>query len=339
MPKIGTGTGTGAGKLLLFGEHSAVYGYPAIGMGLPWNTQVGLKPIEGDQWKLPELLPEDSKNLQNLIKYFIGHFPFLKKYGAMEITIDSDIPIGMGFGSSAALCVAFAKSVTIVIADKFLPHFLVKEIGRSFDFLWEIANRAERLFHGKPSGIDTGLSLSGEIQSFSFHGDELPKQKIVKSGEFYLVIGGLPRQSNTKELVANISFFYKNGDPEVLRNLKELGQIAEEAIKLFNGSNKNISDQFGLLADKAQYNLSSLGLTTPELDKILDAAKLEGSAGGKLSGAGGGGAFYLTAPDLEVAKAISERVNSVMTGFQMENAFPVSVVKFDGKKSVVLKTA
>jgi len=334
MPKVGIG----AGKLLLFGEHSAVYGYPALGMGLPWNTQVGLKPIEGDEWKLPELLPEDTKNLQNLIKYFLTHFPFLKKHGAMEITIDSDIPIGMGFGSSAALCVAFAKSVTTVIADKFLPHFLVKEIGRSFDFLWQVANRAERLFHGKPSGIDTGLALSGEIQSFSFHGDELPKQKIVKSGEFYLVIGGLPRQSNTKELVANIASFYKNGDLRVQQDLQELGEIAEEAIKLFSGSNQNISDEFGLLADKAQYNLSSLGLTTRELDKILEEAKLEGSAGGKLSGAGGGGAFYLTALNLDSAKAIAQRVNSVMDSFDMDNVFPVSVVKFDGKKSVVLKT-
>ncbi|MFW6312973.1 MAG: hypothetical protein ACOC2N_03730, partial [Spirochaetota bacterium] len=48
----------------------------------------------------------------------------------------------------------------------------------------------------------------------------------------------------------------------------------------------------GRLADEAHTILASLGLSTDELDRALDSLRNAGATGAKLSGAGGGGAFF-----------------------------------------------
>ena len=40
------GVGRGFAKLLLFGEHVAVYGYPAAGVSLPFFTEVLATPVD-----------------------------------------------------------------------------------------------------------------------------------------------------------------------------------------------------------------------------------------------------------------------------------------------------
>ena len=43
--------------------------------------------------------------------------------------------------------------------------------------------------------------------------------------------------------------------------------------------------------------LSGLGVSTPELDALVHAARAAGALGAKLTGAGGGGAVIALAPD------------------------------------------
>ena len=60
--------------------------------------------------------------------------------------------------------------------------------------------------------------------------------------------------------------------------------------------------EIGRMADRAQQLLRSAGLSTPELDDLLSYGRAAGALGGKLSGAGGGGAFYLIYESGEKAK-------------------------------------
>ena len=322
--------GRGSGKLLLFGEHSAVYGHPAVGMALPWGTSVSVTPTGTREWELPDLLPEEGTNLRKLIDFITVHFPAVKKLGGMKVTIESDIPISMGFGSSAALCVAVVKALVILVAGKVMPERMAREFARPIDFLWRLANRAERIFHGKPSGIDTGLSLMGSIQSFHFAGGSLPENTILQTRPFYLVVGGFPRNGSTRHLVEGLARRMKEGDSGARDGIDALGAIAEEAIDMLEADRENVAVALGGLADEAQERLASLGLSTPELESVLSRGRAAGAAGGKLSGAGGGGAFYLVAEDLDRARSIVHAVRDIALA-DTQASFPVSIIGYDGQ--------
>ena len=56
--------------------------------------------------------------------------------------------------------------------------------------------------------------------------------------------------------------------------------------------------------------LRRLSLSTPWLDRLLAAGRSEGALGGKLSGAGAGGAFFLVVRDTGIAAAVAARLMS-----------------------------
>jgi mevalonate kinase len=320
--------------LLLFGEHAAVYGFPALGIGLPWNTTVTLEEHQGLEWLLPDLLPEEDRNLRTLLVFFQEAFPYFRRLGSMRLSIDSEVPTGMGFGSSAALCVAFLRALMTVVAGRMLPDRLVRELARSFDFLWDMANRAERLFHGKPSGVDTGLSLLGHPHSFRFGSGALPTPKRLPATPFYLVVGGLPRCGNTKELVGRIAEGFHAGGG-VRSRIERLGEIADEAGRVFSSRRGEAhAARLGRLADRAHEVLAGLGLSTDDLEDVLESGRRAGASGGKLSGAGGGGAFYLIAPGLEQARLVRDAVRAAFTRLGYGAESPLAVFE-SGKRGIL----
>jgi len=311
-------TGEGSGKLLLFGEHAAVYGYPALGLALPWKTRVTLDENTSlSTWALPELNGDESARLHALVSLMFDTFPLLRKDG-YRLTIHSDVPRGMGFGSSAALCVALVKAVVTVLANRFLPEAWARELLRELGRLWALANKAERLFHGKPSGIDTGLALFGKMQGFSFSGtgDDLPQHTEMKTCPLTLIVGGVPRDGSTKAHVQAISERYRKKDQETKSAIAHLGALSAEAIQCFHqagsGSNdqRELAEKIGNLADQAETSFRQLGLGNGLVDDLLSCGRQAGATGGKMSGAGGGGAFYLVSPDEERAARIFERVRA-----------------------------
>jgi len=321
-------TGEGSAKLLLFGEHAAVYGYPALGLALPWKTRVTIDENPSlSSWSLPELNGDESARLHALVSLMFDTFPLLKKDG-YSLTIHSDVPRGMGFGSSAALCVALVKAVVTVLANRFLPASWARELLRELGRLWALANKAERLFHGKPSGIDTGLALFGNMQGFSFDStvDGLPKHTEMKTCPLTLIVGGVPRDGTTKTHIQAISDRYRKKDQETKDAIARLGTLSAEAIQLFhlagtgNESEAQLAAIIGSLADQAETELRSLGLGNSLIDDILASGRLAGATGGKTSGAGSGGAFYLVAPDEKSGIRIFEAVRARMDAIGLQDS-------------------
>ncbi len=292
--------GTGSAKLILFGEHAVVHGHPAVGLALPDTMQVSLDLSGRQEWTFSGVLEDDVSRVTAVLGLLEKFFPAVMRRGRGLIRIESSIPRGVGFGSSAALSVAFVMAGLSLLRGRLRYPF-----RRS---LWRLANQTERLFHGTPSGMDTGLSLLGGMHEFTPSPSGLPRARRIAGPPLYLVIGAVPRRKDTRTLVAEIGERVKRGEVHVARALAGLGRLSRSAVRVLVSRDPGAVLEIGRLAEEAQAVLASLGLSSDSLEELLQAGRDAGAEGGKLSGAGGGGAFFLLARDEDRAHRVADQV-------------------------------
>lgn len=276
------GIGRGAGKLLLFGEHAAVYGYPAMGVALPLEITVETAPAIG--WERPPLPAREGRLIDAAIMALpeaVGHH-----VEPQRLTITSTLPMSRGFGSSAAFSVALLHAIAARALRKAGPE-------KHAQALWSLANRLETVFHGTPSGIDTGLSVLGGAQAFRPAPPHLPRATAVSLPVCHLVVGWLPRTLGTAELVGGIRERIAEGDRSTQTAMDRLGALSADVVTDIEHRGPALPvGKLGGYARGAQELLRGLGISTPELDDALEILERNGAAGAKLSGGGGGGAFF-----------------------------------------------
>ncbi len=292
--------GKAHGKLLLFGEHSAVYGHPAVGVSLPEQTTVRLDDCGGPGWDLDAVPATDREAVSRVIARMESSMAGMSSGRNRAVRIESAIPRSLGFGSSAALCVAFARA-------------LLQGPAETSDRLgdrrvWALAHDAEHLFHGRPSGVDTGISLMGGLCILRPVPAGLPEHTAVPARGLHLVVGAVRRDEACAALIGGLASRMKAGDPVVRAGIDHLAEVTRYAARLLTSGGKDMPKYLGTLADAAMADLRSLGLSTPDLESVLEAALRAGGLGGKLSGAGGGGAFYAVAPDETAAGVIARKI-------------------------------
>ncbi len=290
--------GTGCGKLILFGEHAAVFGHPAIGVQLPERTTATIHGPTADRWDVGEMPPEDRQVVQRLMDKLEVLLPGLASSGRKSVRIESSVPRGIGMGSSAALCSAIAAASLNLLGGDQPADSLVRT--------WRLAHDLEGMFHGTPSGIDTGLSLLRGVTAFSPQPPGLPLWERLECAPLWLVVGALPRSGDSAALIRGIGQRLRSGERDVRDALSTLGSIAAQAKRDLSAGAGAASA--GMLADKAMEVLRRLGLSHPSLDWLLDEGRKSGALGGKLSGAGGGGAFFLVCADANAAREAAERL-------------------------------
>lgn len=283
--------GRGRAKLLLFGEHAAVYGFPSVGLGLPGSTELRVRSSPEKLWRFPELSPLEGKSFGDFLARAADILPGIADGGG-EITISSTIPRALGFGSSAALCVALAES--------FAPE------GSDPAEIWSFAHRAEGYFHGVASGVDTGMSLLGGLRYFRSSTPALPETRLLSGIPLHLVVGAVRRRASTATLVARLQARIGSREKGPGDLVHELGEIADRAIALLEERGVHYSDSMaglGALLEAARRALGRLGLGDPGIDRLIRAGIESGAVGGKPSGAGSGGAFFLAYPTDSSARA------------------------------------
>jgi mevalonate kinase len=304
------GVGRGQGKLLLFGEHAAVYGHPAVGLSLPEGIRAEVEVGAGSGWELCGVRPDETERLRELLALFGRILPELGEGRGGLLRVDSSLPRGVGFGSSGALCGALAKALTAALRPGSSPgsDTAVPTRDARLQRVWELAHEAERLFHGTPSGIDTGLALLGGLHRFLPQPPGLPRAQRLRGFPMELVIGAVPRAASGGSLIAGLRERVLDGDRATRRRLSRLGGLALAAAAVLEAGEAQGLEELGRLATQAQELLAALGLSTPELELLLGEGLAAGALGGKLSGAGGGGAFYLLYDRPETAEAGVQRL-------------------------------
>lgn len=269
------------GKIILFGEHAVVYNRPALAVPVT-QVHVDVEIRDSDSagvWihapvidlhaelsTLPSDHPIGSVILGLLQRFGIFNPPDL------EIKIDSTIPVASGLGSGAAVSVALIRAIS-----SYFSYSLTNEQINS------LAYESERLHHGTPSGIDNTV-ITYAMPVYFIKGQPIETFKAGKP--FTIVIGDTGIPAPTKESVGDVrrlwlrdSVYYE----DIFDEIAQLALIARRSIE----SGK--PELLGELMDQNHAFLQQLTVSSPELDRLVDAARNAGALGAKLSGGGRGG--------------------------------------------------
>ncbi len=275
---------TAPGKIILFGEHAVVYGYPAIAVPV---SQVRAKALI---MPIPENKPDEvyieAPDIH--LNSHLNQLPFkdplrivieevqntlrLSYLPPMKIRITSTIPVAAGLGSGAAVSVALARALS-----NFLGHPLPDET------ICSIAFRAEHSYHGTPSGIDnTVITYNQPI----FFQKEKPYQLLNVENPFVILIGNTGIASPTGEVVAEVKKKREQNPEKYNSVFEKISQIVYQAREFIE--NGNVSEMGPLLTENHRL-LQEIGVSCNELDHLVETAIHNGALGAKLSGGGKGG--------------------------------------------------
>ncbi|MFC7250244.1 mevalonate kinase [Halomicroarcula sp. GCM10025324] len=288
-------TSSAPGKVYLFGEHAVVYGEPAVPCAIERRARVtatereaGLRihaedltldgytvEYTGTEGDHPDIDVSDS-----LVEAGIGYIQAAVEQArdaadrpdaGFEIVVESDIPLGAGLGSSAAVVVAAIDAATRELGVELTPEEIA---DRAYQVEYEVQD-------GQASRADTFCSAMGG--AVRVEGDDCRRIEGVDTLPF--VIGYDGGAGDTGKLVAGVRELRAEYN-FAADTVTAIGDIVREGEAVLGTSDH---EALGELMDFNHGLLSALGVSSRSLDAMVWAARDAGALGAKLTGAGGGG--------------------------------------------------
>jgi len=329
------------GRICLFGEHQDYLDLEVVAAAISLRFYVEGKRRSDDRFiiNLPDLGEKEEFQVsgelpyRNKRDYLRSTVNILLRLGCQfktgwDVNMHGEIPINAGTSSSSAMVVAWTK-------------FLLEASGASHlaerpEQVAELAHRAEVVEFNEPGGkMDHFTSAVGGLVGIKF----LPQLNLTRLnaplGKFVLgdslekkdttgTLGSVRERVNAglqmirrvepafdlkKASEEEVSRLSQNLPPEIKNPL--LGavlnrELTREGLRLFHSSEFD-HKEFGRLLTEHQKVLKELvGISTPKIDRMIQAALAAGAFGGKINGSGQGGCMFVYAPEEpeEVARAI-----------------------------------
>src|SRR2546422_3072776 len=264
-------------KAIITGEHFVVHGAWALAAAVERKVRVEASEAEELVIESDGHRPDDSseKRLAPVAKVVTKISEELRFNPRVLIRITSHVPEGSGLGSSAATMVAVASALAKLKG----MELATSEVAR-------YAMAGETAIHGKASGIDVNICATGGVIMYKM-GEEAKKVRFAGSRRFLIVQSGTKR--STKNLIDRVSQM-KVKYPGLFAGLADSASFISElaATRLVNGD----MQELGRLLTYSHAVLSTVGASTPTLDKLVDLLLALGCYGAKLTGAGGGGSVF-----------------------------------------------
>ncbi|MFC7165646.1 mevalonate kinase [Halospeciosus flavus] len=301
-------TASAPGKVYLFGEHAVVYGEPAVPCAIERRARAEVTERDDDHVRIDtadlglegfvaEYGPESAPTVEapdSLLEAGLAYIDAAVREArdaadapdaGLNVSVESDIPLGAGLGSSAAVVVA-----TVAAA--------AHELGLDLDSrdVAERAYRAERdVQEGEASRADTFASATGG--AVRVEGDDC---RSLEAPELPFVVGYDGGSGNTGELVAGVRRLREEYGfaADTVSAIGDLVRDGEHALA------EGDVEELGRLMDFNHGLLEALGVSARSLDAMVWAARQAGAHGAKLTGAGGGGCIVALDPTEQTETAL-----------------------------------
>ena len=318
------------GRVCLFGEHQDYLNLPIIAcaISLRINIQGSKRSDNILNINLPDINDteifsfEESANYLKERDYFKSSINVLKRHGftfsnGIDCTVKGKIPINAGTSSSSALIVTWIN---------FLAKMSDQNKALAPEQIAEYAYEAEVLEFAEPGGMmdQYSTAVGGIIFLDSY--PEIDVQRMnAKLGTFVLGDSGEPKDTKyilsrvkqqIQKVVAELQKKYSDfslqtvNKNDIARYTKDL---TEEQIELLNGTvrNREITKKakqilldnpvdhqaIGKLLTQHHAVLRDiLKISTPKIDRMIEASLKAGAYGAKINGSGGGGCMFAYAP-------------------------------------------
>ncbi|MCP3957316.1 MAG: hypothetical protein GY719_05635 [bacterium] len=304
------------GKTILMGEHAAVYGRPALVAAVDRRLYAELRETSGDgvRLELPEVFvsetlgwdqvheytraarrrwgdyerepePETFRRLRgddpaHLVKVALGEAAaFLGEDGSpgVGLRLRSEIPIGSGFGSSAAAAAAIIQG-----------YLSLRGASVTTTDLERVCLEIERRQHGSPSGIDTATVIHGGLVwavrdatgKFSATPVTIDSSTLDRVRVFHT---GTPAES-TGEVVAAVRA-RRDADTEAFERLLDRMEAATRELRRRLETPGAAGDALIRPAREFESCLEEVGVVPPRVREIVRRVEAGGGAA-KISGAG-----------------------------------------------------
>ena len=271
-----------SGKVILFGEHAVVYGRPAIAVPV---TQVRAQAVVegaakgrgiaivaqdlGQTYLLDQTPPDDP--LRQIVVLTLQRLGVGLAHD-LTITVSSTIPIARGLGSGAAISTAIVRALSKYFDKELSPRAIS-------DLVYEV----EKIHHGTPSGIDNTV-IAFERPVYFVKSQTCEALRVKRP--FIIIIADTGVQSPTKVAVAEVRRAWERVRERYEDIFDQIGYLAQRGRRAIE---RGEIEEMGHLMNENHRLLRLIGVSSPELEDLVRAAREAGALGAKLSGAGRGG--------------------------------------------------
>ena len=305
------------GKVILFGEHFVVYGVKAILCSIDKRVTVTAEKIKERKISIKsnignlELEPGKAiKEIDSPLKpfYYLADKILQKRDSGIKIQVESEIPLGVGLGSSSACCVAGAAAISKLFSELSKEEIL------------GMAIEAEKTIFQNTSGADCTVCTFGGIMEYD---KEYGFLKIKSEPNFHLVIANSNIEHSTEVIVKDVKSFKDNNENEFSNLCHREQELVKDVLKLLK---KNKIKELGEKVNQNQKYLEIIGISNDKIRKMIEIGN-ESSYGTKITGAGGGGCIFALTDNVNLDKTINQfkeknyECFSVKIDFQGLNTF------------------
>lgn len=296
------------GKVILFGEHFVVYGVKAILCAINKRVTVTAENIETKiisiKSNIGDLELQPNKPISEIDSplkpfYYLANKMIQNQNTGIKIIVESEIPLGVGLGSSSACCVAGAAAISRLFSDT------------SKEKILELAIEAEKTIFQNTSGADCTVCTYGGIMEFS---KENGYTKIKSEPNFHLVIANSNIEHSTELVVNEVKSFKEKNEEEFSKLCDNETNLVEDVLELLKENN---TKKLGEKINQNQKYLEAIGVSNEKIKEMIQIG-MKSSFGAKITGAGGGGCIFALTDETNLNETINQFRNKSFECFSVK---------------------